>query len=794
MGIEIEMTGSGELGPIAPGWNVQEFATPITIGDTAGGTGSLSFNAAARDTSLFVVNNNITTTEEDLGQISGVVKTVSQNGLNVSVTHNTALALFDANFNIPALGSGGVVPAVDLCSQLVGRDKLCQPESGYFFSMRGHSSGFNYKGEIAEPLINDVALRIYNNNDGLYYTSYYREVYGSIWANSFTTVDNTIWATNIVGDTFSNNKSIPRSRLWFKTMLPSADVVFNFQAGLTNSNYGSQVVNLTVNHATETMSLSGEYRSGGMLYKFSQSMNIGASLDVDEELAVFIDYLKPVIFNDPYVLTISVCNTSDYSTIATMTQNMPTDTLVLIDRWNLQGVVRSVYRDQGTYASPSTPQEYENTVTYSNNDTVDINGPVALQASTNAWEYLQQACSAYNKELSIVDGAITIRPLGTNVINIDNKTTPTITPSTTLSGRNVEIVYTNANTIASGELYDARADNNRVLAVKASETITTTVEVAGTPTFVALPYFSYDINGQIGEGEYFICDSKGAPVNRQKWGAYGGKLEVFISESTPNAIDIKLTGPTSNDGVFNETPSVTPGGTPTPALYPGPYKVAYSSGGTDYAALSIIGSGVKTNKATLKLLTAADPNKVSQETAKTITNVFIVNQEQAYDRGINAAIDASGPRVNISATIPVSALNSFGLTAGSRVFYRDSIYRINDATIGNLGVSFNASRHVTVEDFDNLWAGKTVGSHDLMWLGYDASDQLIAPLRYIGDNESVLMFLDTDINPYYDFTGEPEISVFQDTDTNPYYEEGGNLEGEDTIKLDTDTNPYDEDL
>jgi len=81
-----------------------------------------------------------------------------------------------------------------------------------------------------------------------------------------------------------------------------------------------------------------------------------------------------------------------------------------------------------------------------------------------------------------------------------------------------------------------------------------------------------------------------------------------------------------------------------------------------------------------------------------------------------------------------------------------------------------------------------------MWEGYDTADQVIAPLRYIGDNESVLMFLDTDVNPYYDFTGEPEISVFQDTDTNPYYEEGGNLEGEDEIRLDTDENPYDKDL
>jgi hypothetical protein len=203
---------------------------------------------------------------------------------------------------------------------------------------------------------------------------------------------------------------------------------------------------------------------------------------------------------------------------------------------------------------------------------------------------------------------------------------------------------------------------------------------------------------------------------------------------------------------------------------------------------------VRTKPQILKIRTAADDTKVAQDIAKTINNPFITTKQAAYDRGEWAIVEASGPKVTLNASIPVTSVQGFGLVAGSLIHYRDSIYRVTDATIGNLVVSFNASRHVTVDDFDLVWAGKTVGSHDLMWLGYDTADQVIAPLRYIGDNESVLMFLDTDVNPYYDFTGEPEISVFQDTDTNPYYEEGGNLEGEDTIKLDTDENPYDEDV
>jgi hypothetical protein len=266
------------------------------------------------------------------------------------------------------------------------------------------------------------------------------------------------------------------------------------------------------------------------------------------------------------------------------------------------------------------------------------------------------------------------------------------------------------------------------------------------------------------------------------WEYHGGDLRVAIAPDDPNALEITLVGPDTIGNIF--------GG--SGALYPGPYKVAKTSGdGNDYAALNITGYGIGFEKETLKMITAADPDKVSQDVAKTITNPFVDTLERAYDRGIWASVSASGPVVTMSGTIPVSNISGFGLVAGSLIRYRDSIYRVTDVTIGNIGVNFNATRHVTVQDADTLWSGDTVGKFDLMWAGFDTSDEVIAPLRYIGDDESVLMFLDTDVNPYYDFTGEPEISVFPDTDNNPYYVTGGNLDGEDEILLDEDENPYD---
>lgn len=788
MGINIEMTGSGELGPLAPGWSVQEYATPVTIGNTAGGTGGVSFTAAAREDSLFVVNNDITTTEETLGAISGVVKSVSQSGLNVNVTHNTQLAIFDATKDIPALGAGGVYPALDLCNQLSTRQILLTLPSGRFYSMGGHSAGFDTIGGLVEPEVNDGSYLKMNYDTAKQYPVYFREQYGSLWADTFTIINNEIYATHVYGDCFTNNRGIRTSRLAFKSLLDGDNLSWGFTASPDDSNTGSgQNISLVINATTGMLSLSGKYRSNGLLDAFNQQYNLSTTLDLSESIVIFIEYTRPINPGN-YTITVKICNESDYNNIVTLTQVFAADLSSYNQPWEITGNVRAIYRDQGLDLG-AWIQEYEAEETYVVQGAVTIDGPVPALANTNMWEYLQNACSAYDYEIALVNDMVVARAVGQTTINIDNKTTPTITPNMSFSGRSVEVVYTNAMSVANQELYNARDDNNRVISVKAEETITTTVPISGTPTVVNLPVMS--TQPKSGVGEYKIVDSKGAPISQYLWALYGGRLDIQVSTTALNAIDITFVGPSSTDGTFNDT---VVGGTTTPALYPGPYKLAYSSGSSDYAALSITGAGVKTTPTTLKVYTASDYAKVPQDVAKTISNPFIVTKNQAYDRGLWAVCEASGPNVTLSASIPVSSVQSFGLVAGSLIRYRDSIYRITDATIGNLAININAIRHVTVDDFDALWNGKTVASHDLMWSGYDTSDQVIAPLRYVGDDESVLMFLDTDVNPYYDFNGEPEISVFQDTDTNPYYEEGGNLEGEDIIKLDTDENPYDEDI
>ena len=128
MGIEISMSGSGSIGEIQPGWSVLEYATPVTIGEYAGGTGQVSLSAKAQDDSLLITNNTITTTHSDdagsLGHISGIVRTVSEQGIAATISHSTPLERFDGQKLIPSMGAGSLWTALDLATQLTGAVRL----------------------------------------------------------------------------------------------------------------------------------------------------------------------------------------------------------------------------------------------------------------------------------------------------------------------------------------------------------------------------------------------------------------------------------------------------------------------------------------------------------------------------------------------------------------------------------------------------------------------------------------------------------------------------------------------
>lgn len=986
MGVKVSMTGSGEIGEITPEWSVQEYATPLTIGEYAGGTGQVSISAKSKPESAFIINNEITTSCNNFANnsiVSGIIKNVSIAGLSASFSHGNVLTKFDAEYSIPPLGAGGVEPAINLLTQLSGSGVGLKLDSGYYYSLAGHSVGFDANGrkavqeEWSGKYSDNFVLKNYTNQSGI------------IFADSWVSQDGHIWAQNIVGDSFSEDYSKPSSRVYFKAKLNGDRIIWGANIGSIYDldNEGAQSIGVEIDYASATFSASAVVIIGGAEDYFYNSESL-AGIDLDEEIAVFIEYLKPTSEQGNHTLAVSIVNTSNYAnvvssavsynsfrnfnnswTIRAVTNQvfldpedvvipsesliraiyraddagLPSGSPVTVDtnyvlnssfetnlsNWetfgnNVTGFTQSstayvgtksaklsrtdafnswdgiqqridfpipvvgsinfaayvrasvgtataqvwveqydandalIYStrddqywfsdyanldaitwqrinvpfyqygaasyallkigtryyttdllidavtltdgyqprtyfdgdttDAGSYtyayaldgtsveqvSASAVNREYENSLNYAVTSSIGIGEPVA-GIKKNAWEYIQDACAAYGQEISIINDSIIIRDAGENIIGIENTTAvPAMAISTSFSGRSVEVQYTNSRNVVNQEFYNARDDNNRIMSVKFGETITTTVQLSGTPVIINQPTYSLTAVSGIGEYKIISSDTGSSPnVPEALWLEYGGSLDIRISETAENALDIVLTGP------YQELPG-----------YTGPYKLAYTSG-NDYAALSVTGSGVLTDVKTLKLYTGADPEKVTQEVAKTVINPFVSTLEQAYDRGIFVSNSASGPRVTLSATVPTSELVALGFTPGSLIKYLDSIYRITDATIGNVSTSINAVRHVDVSDFDAKWNNRTVETFDTLWSGYDTSDNTIKPLWFIGDNEGVVMMLDSDVNPYYDVAGDATISVFPDSDFNPFYLDGGNIEGEDPVYLDVDSNPYD---
>lgn len=784
MALEMSMSGSGTLGEILPGWNISEYATPHTLGEYAGGTGTVNFTAKANSDSLFVLNNNIITAESTIGDsMSGYINSVSQTGSAVSITHSNQLAIYDAERFIPPVLARDAVSAVDLCTQLAGKPSLTKA-NGTFYSLAGHDSGFS--NEVIKAGVNPVYKPVLENpeynyylNDGVDVTENYENFVTSYGGGfSFNATSGKMYANVARGDTFSvsgNN----RSTVAYKTFGNS-----NFNFG-TKSRVGGVRLDseftIDVDYATATVTITAHTLFNTSLSipgtTNTTSASLTGSLSADEEYVLFITYMRD------YGFSVAMCSASDYFYDTCYTSvAVPTLSAYNSRPWFINGTVRAVWTSYDTATNSAgnlelTPSEYE-AVNYNyvtSRSTAEMNYPIA-GVRKNMWQYIQDACVACGQEVAIVNDVVTVRwsaQQSENIIDITNIVgAPTVSPASTLTGRAVNIEYTNSEYIVSDEIYNAYTENADVITVEAGKINSVKVQTNSYFTFIYPMEYDSAYSFPAALGTYSVSDTNGLPVGAgTEWLDYGGSLTVSIDEEDPTILNVTVIGPRIN----------IPG-------HDGPYKIAISDGNKDFPALSVWGTGVKKNPNTLSLITSVDPIKVSQNVSSTISNPFIVNLTQAYDSGISASIVASGPNVTFSGTIPISAVNGLGLTPGGIVKYNNSKYRIVDVSINNIGISFNASRYVTVNSFENSWALKTVQYHDFEWSNYETQDHFIAPLMF--ETGQIYVFTDTDSVPYFNDVSDDAYSILIDTDGNPYIEYTENDPNSILLYLDNDFVPY----
>lgn len=693
MALEVSMTGTGTIGNITPNWTVNEFATPVTIGASTGGTGSVSFSAKANDDSLLCINNDVVSTVNGFGAVHGVVQSVNQSGLNVSLTHGTLLDKFNLDLDMPPMLGGDVVCALDYFEQeVLGVARTNRQNNlgiqNQFFTLAGHAYCFLKDGEgkaVYQQPSNVPTVPFFDFEGAPYY--YFNDIRNTLSVSNFLRSNGKIYGNDITGYTLMIGGGFSdfdiASNLFYKTLLNGSDNIFSFSGNPTSYGYEWLLdCNLTVDYSAETISLSGLYAPGGDETPFSASASI-ATLDRDAELAIFFQHYVEV--GGPYQLRATICNTSDYATYVTVTFELAYGSTPVIDSWTIDGLARDVYIEVNTTPDPTLePYEYGVASTLYVDESTNTVGNPAVAYSGVFWEYLQMGCAAKSQEIAVDGDIVYVRNVGERTFDITNVVaSPAMNPTSTLSGKQINIPYSNS-AFVDGIVYDAASDGNNIISVAAGATTITSVKHTVNPITLLQPSISE--TWPIEVNQYYVIDSAGVRLLASEWYGYGGSVSVNIDPDDPAAIQITVVGP------YTEV-----------TLAGGPYELAASDGANKYASLKIGGTGVYAGESVLGLLTGIDPEKYTRATVNTISNPFISTEAEAYDRGLWAAQKASGPVITLSAQIPASSIDGIGLTCGSLVNYRNSTYRIVSCSISGIAASITAERHVTVDDVNSIW-------------------------------------------------------------------------------------------
>lgn len=795
MAVELEMTGSGSVGEIGTGWTVNESSTPAISGNRASSVGGVALTAKKNEDTAFIINNESTFTHDTLGSVGGVIKGVNLSGISASFSQTSDLAIFDGEEELPGLVSGGVHQTVDLLNQMVKRDvRLKDGLPGGFWSLAGHNAGFDSSGNLLKF---EEFQTSYNDGPSGTIITAVNTCKNALWVDnqlSHQYAFGKLFANPVRGDTIITDINNPYYAVGFKCYIASATGYAEWKVSGWPTPLGlglvfAQDISVKINRATDTIDIDASGSFGGA----NISQAIDPAIDTSEELAVLINYdlISSSPSSYPYRITVTVCNTSDYSVSDSAVLNFTAvDLVTYYEQWSLtsSGSGSEGYRSVWVVGNTSdyyvdTIFDWENEPSYSlSNDVLadEITSGAVIGGKYNMWLFLQDACSAHGQEVVVSNGEIQIRKNGEYVFDITNVVaSPSLNIETILSGQAVDIVYSNSFVTTSlpgldasdrDEVYSAYDDNNRIISVEPNEVIETTVKTNKYLLSILPPSKSSLFVNE--PAKYAVADSTGANVTDAAWKAYGGSVSGAINADDKTAIDIKVVGPTQ----------AIPGKTP-------PYSIAYSSGEEKYAALSFTGTAIGINEETLKLQTGAPENKTAQKNAASVKNPHVDSIEDAYTTGVWVSSYSGGPRSTFSGTIPMSLINGFGFTAGALFRYEDAIYRVDSASISNIGVSINASLYTDLDYFDGLWSSKTVEFHDDLWSEYDISDQIVKPLWKV-TLSGVYMTVDTDGAITWTDERYGEATFALDTDGVPYVINAGDDEDNTLIYLDSDFTPY----
>lgn len=373
-------------------------------------------------------------------------------------------------------------------------------------------------------------------------------------------------------------------------------------------------------------------------------------------------------------------------------------------------------------------------------DAIDVN---FIGWQGNVWEHLKMLCAAVSLsdsgniglEMFIDNNTLTFRQaLTTNVVIDEYIEDASLAINSTDTAQRFSL--TKYNTVYGSNRVIAEEDRGELTAPTANVTIddrmqidagetlvkrfkvNASLETVNQPTVVsAITTLPYPLTGNF--GEYVVVGSDDLPIQPSQWIDQGGSLTVSITEN-PNEIELTIVAPPA--------PSLPLADDPAELTF-APYKIGVeSSGGEEYPALYITGTGVFFEKKTKDFITGASNDYTSKEDATEVDNPFFIRDHDISTRGVAAAQAQCGPDILLSMTVSEGV--QFGSTIGAMFDYQSNKYRLSSIQFSDASVSITGKGCARFSNFDSIWSGKTFANFTSV-----ALDPSVAPTEALTFNE-----------------------------------------------------------
>lgn len=742
---KIETTGSGSFEEFEGGWSVSEFATPVVVSDSGSQIGDITASVIRDADTDLLEGDGITLTNDALGTTSGRIHTVAMTSPSTaSLSADSALYRFlSGRMRLPGIESGLPAAALDMVMQASGTKRQTGVNAGDdYWSLAGHSVGFDANGQIIEPT---STVHTWRNTGVLVHAGATDgELVQHEETTGFCAIDDLTsdgFPRKVYVDTIPTRAPVI-SYLKF-TVRPTAtdtttEYLVDFGPSTRNfpgfGNYTNNTritVTLSTTAAGGTLAGAIRYQEAGSTVSVSDGATSSqAFLSRDREITVTMT----AFFVLGYLgLKFSAASSAGTTSVYEMLE-MPA------------GAGSTLYSYHPSISQTSGGYGIKDLVTRRGDNNTDqfptfaglgyaTDHPLLNELATShggspiagfdgeMWDYLRQIASARGVEIAAIPEGITLREPGIRTLDLTRRASAARKISSAVAARNVTIVNHNTAVLTGTAAEAWRATS--IYSVDVGETKTFTTAIPDGVRFLwsprpwiysiavnAVQMFTYADQYAALEADklslYYVTASDGYPVPPTLWLEYGGGVRVRVVDGKA---EITLTGPTK------EIPGIT-----------GPFKIGESATSSDYAVLRVKGVGVTANPIEVSLPSGAAHGRTRVESSSTVTNVAIGSIVELYDAAAWVAQRTAGPQVTLNAVMPADSADTFGYLTGALATFEGNVFRIDSARASSGTVTLDATKLTTLGDTPD--PGRTLDEFVAALAGKTCHDYSIKPLTF----------------------------------------------------------------